>query len=98
MFLRRDSFLELSWVVNFGLPDLDPALLIAVVHRWRPETHIFHLPCSEMTITLQDIALIFGLMDGPPVSGILDMEMYRDLVEQYYRIRPPEDAEAARAK
>jgi len=51
-----------------------------------------------MTITLQDIALIFGLMDGPPVSGILDIEMYGDLVEQYYRISPPEDADAARAK
>ena len=81
LFLRHDGFLELSRVVNFGLADLDPTLLTTIVDRWRPETHIFHLPYGEMTITLQDIALIFGLMDGPPISGILDMEMYRDLVE-----------------
>ena len=67
--------------------------------RWRPETHTFHLPCSKMTITLEHVALIFGLpLEGLPVTGILDTERWKDLVEQYYRIRPPEDADAARAK
>ena len=52
-----------------------------------------------MTITLQHVALIFGLpLEGLPVTGNLDTERWKDLVEQYYRIRPPEDAEAARAK
>ncbi|MBA0682361.1 hypothetical protein Goari_024086, partial [Gossypium aridum] len=41
----------------------------ALVERWRPETHIFHLPCGECTITLENISLQFGL----PVNGEVDM-------------------------
>jgi hypothetical protein len=73
LFLRHCGFLELSQVVNSRLPDLDLALLTIAVDRWRLETHNFHLPCDEMTITLQDIALIFGLpLHALPVSGLVD--------------------------
>lgn len=47
------------------LPALDAPLLTALTDRWRPETHTFHLPCGEMTITLQNVAMITGL----PISG-----------------------------
>ena len=73
LFLRCCGFLKLSRVVNTGLPDLDPTLLTAIVDQWRLETHNFHLPCSEMTITLQDVALIFGIpLHALPVSGLVD--------------------------
>jgi hypothetical protein len=36
-----------------------------MIDRWRPETHSFHLPCGEMTITLEDEAMILGL----PIRG-----------------------------
>lgn len=36
-------------------------LLTALVDQWRLETHIFHLPCGEMTPTLQDVGYLTGL-------------------------------------
>ena len=33
----------------------------ALVDRWRPETHKFHLPVGEMTSTLQDVSMLLGL-------------------------------------
>ena len=44
---------------------LDHALITVFVERWRPETHTFHLPHGEMTITLQDVEVIMGL----PIEG-----------------------------
>ena len=41
--------------------DLDHALIIELVERWRSETHLFHLPHGEMTITLQDMEVIMGV-------------------------------------
>ncbi|KAM5584603.1 protein MAIN-LIKE 2-like [Rosa sericea] len=50
---------------------LDNALISALVERWRKETNTFHLPVGEMTITLEDVALILGLpIDGKPVMGV----------------------------
>ncbi|XP_025678928.1 serine/threonine-protein phosphatase 7 long form homolog [Arachis hypogaea] len=48
-------------------------MLAALVERWRPETHTFVLPIDEVTVTLENVAHIFGLpIDGEPVSGWTD--------------------------
>ncbi|KAK5802845.1 hypothetical protein PVK06_030471 [Gossypium arboreum] len=45
--------------------DLRYDSISAFAERWRPETHTFHLPCGECTITLEDVALQLGLtIDG----------------------------------
>ncbi|KAD5961672.1 hypothetical protein E3N88_13145 [Mikania micrantha] len=58
-------------IVQCGNRRLDRALISALVERWRPETHTFHLPIGETTITLQDVNILWGLpIEGDVVSGV----------------------------
>lgn len=57
-------------VATLGSCKVDPSLVTAMVERWRNETHTFHLPTGECTITLEDVALQLGLpINGKVVSG-----------------------------
>jgi hypothetical protein len=68
---------------------MDSAALMALVDRWRPETHMFHLTCGETTMTLQDVAMILGLpIDGHPVCGPMSPSGWRDFVRPAIGIRP----------
>jgi hypothetical protein len=51
-FIHRAGFLPLARLINHGLPLMDAAALMALVDRWRPETHMFHLSSSEITVML----------------------------------------------
>ena len=67
--LRRAKLLTVSMIYHRGLPPLNPPAITALVDRWRPETHTFHLPLGEMTVTLEDVAMILGLpIRGAPVT------------------------------
>ncbi|KAK5832072.1 hypothetical protein PVK06_015872 [Gossypium arboreum] len=66
-------FLELAGFGSAALIwtfDLRYDLISALVERWRPETHTFHLPCGKCIITLEDVAVQLGLpIDGNMVTG-----------------------------
>ncbi|KAH1114341.1 hypothetical protein J1N35_007719 [Gossypium stocksii] len=71
---RLIPYLELAGVGSTALIwtfDLRYDLISTLVERWRPETHTFHLPCEECTITLEDFTLQLGLpINWNVVTGI----------------------------
>ncbi|KAG7594433.1 Serine/threonine-specific protein phosphatase/bis(5-nucleosyl)-tetraphosphatase [Arabidopsis thaliana x Arabidopsis arenosa] len=79
-------------VYKVAFIQLDYALITALVERWRPETHTFHLPAGEITVTLQDVNILLGLrVDGPAVTGSTKYN-WADLCEDLLGQRPgPKD-------
>ncbi|XP_057450551.1 protein MAIN-LIKE 1-like [Lotus japonicus] len=57
-------------IISINDVTIDQQLVNALVERWRRETHTFHFPYGEATITLQDVLLQLGLpIDGDAVTG-----------------------------
>ncbi|XP_078162266.1 serine/threonine-protein phosphatase 7 long form homolog [Carex rostrata] len=68
-------------VHQIGHIPTDHALVSALVERWRQETHSFHFPVGEMTITLQDVAVLLGLrVDGDALCVSTNRD-WSDVVE-----------------
>uniref|UniRef100_A0A2N9IPV6 Aminotransferase-like plant mobile domain-containing protein n=1 Tax=Fagus sylvatica TaxID=28930 RepID=A0A2N9IPV6_FAGSY len=85
-YLRRAGFYGLS---RLPFIKLDWHFITALVERWRPETHTFHLPSGEMTITLEDVSIQLGLpVDGLPVTGLIDSK-WRELCIRLLGVDPP---------
>jgi hypothetical protein len=70
---------------------LDRSLLAALADRWHPETHTFHLPCGEMTPTLQDVSYLLGLpIAGEAVGPVAVPPTWRaELQERFAPVNPP---------
>ncbi|KAD3336997.1 hypothetical protein E3N88_32517 [Mikania micrantha] len=57
-------------LLDCGYQNLDHGLLEALIERWHLETHTFHLPIGEATVTLEDVNVLWGLpIEGGVVSG-----------------------------
>ena len=70
--------------------DLNHAMITTLVERWRPETHSFYLPHGEMTIMVQDMKVIMGvLVDGLPVVGFALMQDWGNLCAKLLGHRLP---------
>ncbi|KAF1872748.1 hypothetical protein Lal_00016585 [Lupinus albus] len=64
--------------------NIDPSLITALVERWRPETHTFHLPHGECTITLEDVSLQIGVnVNGLPLAGPTYFD-WNEICEDYW--------------
>ncbi|KAF1899464.1 hypothetical protein Lal_00019592 [Lupinus albus] len=66
--IRNTAFAN---ILDIGSVEINNHLVTAL----RPETHTFHLPNEECTITLEDVAYQLGLpIDGDVVTGVTRME------------------------
>ena len=63
----RDSIARsgLSPLITTSYRFINRNVVSAFVERWQPETNNFHMPYSEMIITLDDVGTILGI----PVTG-----------------------------
>ncbi|XP_061355245.1 protein MAIN-LIKE 2-like [Gastrolobium bilobum] len=79
-YLRRADFLGAA---RMGHMEIDSVLVTTLVKRWIPETYAFHMLPGEVTMTLEDVAMITGLStDGEPVTGMSETRELRTLVRQ----------------
>ena len=91
---RIISYLKRTRLYDFHLIAycrVDRAIITALVERWRQETHTFHLPLGEATITLLDVALLTRLpIEGRAVfTGGRQLSSWHDMVHRILGERPP---------
>ncbi|KAH1233370.1 Serine/threonine-protein phosphatase 7 long form [Glycine max] len=85
--LRQSGF---YWIMKMEYLKINSSLIIALIERWRPETHTFHLRCGEATITLQDVSVLLGLhTEGTPLIGQTNLD-WAELCEELLGVRPQE--------
>ena len=66
-YLERAGFGD---VIKISNCTINSKFILALCERWRPETHTFHLPIGECTVTLEDVYMLMGLpINGMAVNG-----------------------------
>ncbi|KAE8810378.1 Serine/threonine-protein phosphatase 7 long form-like protein [Hordeum vulgare] len=80
-FFERAGFLP--FVLQFKRVPLvmNHVALTTLLDRWRPETDNFHLPCGDMTLMLEDFAMITGFpIEGKALTGCVDNKNWHERV------------------
>ncbi|KAL5183962.1 Serine/threonine-protein phosphatase 7 long form [Glycine soja] len=86
-FLRQSGF---AWIIKMGYLKINASLISALIEKWRPETHTFHMRCEECTITLQDVSVLLGIsVNGLPLIGPTNLD-WADLCEELLGVKPQE--------
>ena len=85
-YLQQAGFYGASRLATF---DHDASLISALIERWRPETHTFHMTHGECTITLEDVQIQLGLRcDGLPICGHTSWPWF-DMCQFLLGVAPP---------
>ncbi|KAH1249126.1 Serine/threonine-protein phosphatase 7 long form [Glycine max] len=85
--LRQCGF---YWIIKMDYLKINASLITALIERWRPETHTFHMRCGECTITFQDVSVLLGMrVDGAPLIGQTNLD-WAELCEELLGVRPQE--------
>ncbi|RYR23747.1 hypothetical protein Ahy_B02g057239 [Arachis hypogaea] len=92
-YLRETGFDDTVTLRDFVF---DNSMITTFMESWRLETHTFHIPWDECTITLQDVSYHLELCaNGESVGGCFNYfhTWYRigiwELVERLFDTRPP---------
>ena len=79
-------------IYRLGHIMIDWPLITCLVERWRPKTHTFHVPVREMTITLQNVAIILGLRIHRPTITMTCVFDVAELCGELLDVTPPTNA------
>ncbi|KAF7121481.1 hypothetical protein RHSIM_Rhsim13G0110600 [Rhododendron simsii] len=84
---------RLEGLCSLPFVSVDWGLITALLERWRPETHTFHLRPGESTITLQDVEVLLGIpVEGKAVTGNTNLKA-RDLCLHLLGEQPTEESD-----
>ncbi|KAL5141121.1 Serine/threonine-protein phosphatase 7 long form [Glycine soja] len=78
------------WIMKIRYLKINAPLISALIERWRPETHTFHMKCGECTISLQDVSVLLGFrVNGSPLIGPTNLN-WADLGGELLGVRAEE--------
>jgi hypothetical protein len=96
-FQRWAKLLAFITMAQWHMPLYNAAALTALMDRWRPESHTFHLPSGELTLTLEEVTMILALpIRGQAITSDINSGNWRGCVVHYLGVKPLEAPDGQR--